>query len=319
MFLLYHIVFCLANGSAIVRPHGALQQPILGEMAKLTTVGILCGGPLYIYRLNQDIPAVYPSVDLFLAPFLAKAAVTIDQTLYDDGIISSSGEDDTNNSNSIFLASFAVLAAIGMLTAGIFLLLAATFKLANLGTFLPFSVLCGFFSAVGVLLWALAFSVDTNGKTWQTVFLFSGGDTALMMDSIIHHLPSLIVGIMMNILGPKHPFYVILLIILTLVGFYTTMWITGTSLEEAQEQQWFWSREQLSIPSSNNEVRLCHGVANFGARVFCTCSKKCQIVATKYKIHSDSMLNRVSLLRGYPQSHLAILGQFFKGMYTGEP
>ena len=249
MFLLYHIVFCLANGSAMVRPHARQQPPILGEMAKLTTVGIFCGGPLYIYRLNQDIPAVYPSVDLFLAPFLAKAAATVDQTLYEDGI---SGED--NNSNAIFLASFAVLAAIGMLAAGIFLLLAATFKLANLGTFLPFSVLCGFFSAVGVLLWALAFSVDTNGKTWQSVFLFSGGDTALMMESVIHHLPSLMVGILMNILGPRHPFYVILLIILTLFGFYTTMWITGTTLEEAQEQQWFWSREQLSIPVSDTEV-----------------------------------------------------------------
>lgn len=256
MFLLYHIVFCLANGSAIVRPH-ARQQPILGQMAKLTTVGILCGGPLYIYRLNQDIPAVYPSVDLFLAPFLANAAAIVDQTLYEDGI---SGDDP--NSNTVFLASFAVLAAIGMLTAGIFLLLAATFKLANLGTFLPFSVLCGFFSAVGVLLWALAFSVDNDGKTWQTVFLFSGGDTALMSKSIIHHLPSLIVGILMNKLGPKHPFYVILLILLTLFGFYTTMWITGTTLEEAQEQQWFWSREQLSIPLSHHEVSHCRRLLN---------------------------------------------------------
>ena len=256
MFLLYHIVFCLANGSAMVRPHARPgQPPILGEMAKLTTVGIICGGPLYIYRLNQDIPAVYPSVDLFLAPFLAKAAATVDQILYEDGISGSENDDnDTNSSNAIFLASFAVLAAIGMLAAGIFLLLAATFKLANLGTFLPFSVLCGFFSAVGVLLWALAFSVDNNGKTWQSVFLFSGGDTALMMESIIHHLPSLMVGILMNILGPKHPFYVILLIILTLFGFYTTMWITGTTLEEAQEQEWFWSREQLSIPVSDAEV-----------------------------------------------------------------
>ena len=61
---------------------------------------------------------------------------------------------------------------------------------------------------------------------------------------------------LMFLVGPKHPFYVILLIILTLLGFYTTMWITGTSLEEAQEQQWFWSRNELSVqPTSSSEVR----------------------------------------------------------------
>ena len=239
MFLLYHVVFCLANGSAIVRPHAT--QPVLGQMAKLTTVGILMAGPLYIWRLGQDVPALYPSGDLFLAPFLASAAKIVDEIMEEDGL-----NEEGSNSNEVFLASFAVLAAIGMLSAGILLELAATFKLANLGTFLPYSVLCGFFSAVGVLLWALSFSVDTNGKTWQDV-LFSG-DISLIYQSILHHLPSFTVGIMMNLLGPKHPFYVILLIFLTLIGFYTTMWITGTSLEEAQEQHWFWSQNELSIP-----------------------------------------------------------------------
>jgi MFS superfamily sulfate permease-like transporter len=115
--------------------------------------------------------------------------------------------------------------------------------LANLGSFLPYSVLCGFFSAVGVLLWALAFSVDTSGKTWQSVF-FSGDGHSIWI-ALLHHLPSLIVGILMHIMGPKHPFYVILLLILTVLGFYSVMWATGTSLEEAQEDQWFWSRHEL--------------------------------------------------------------------------
>jgi len=34
------------------------------------------------------------------------------------------------------------------------------------------------------------------------------------------------------------------------------MWITGTSLEEAQEQQWFWSQHELSVQAtSESEVR----------------------------------------------------------------
>jgi len=36
---------------------------------------------------------------------------------------------------------------------------AARVKLANLGLFLPYSVLSGFFSTVGVLMWTLGFSV----------------------------------------------------------------------------------------------------------------------------------------------------------------
>jgi MFS superfamily sulfate permease-like transporter len=179
---------------------------------------------------------------LFLAPFLASAAAVVDQTLSKEGI----------TSNTVFLASFAMLAAIGMFMSGSLLVLAATFKLANLGTFLPYSVLCGFFSAVGVLLWALAFSVDNNGNTWQKVFF--SGDWNLIGTSLLHHLPSLFVGISMNLLGPKHPFYVILLIILTLIGFYATMWITGTSLEEAQEQEWFWSRGDLVIEHTETGV-----------------------------------------------------------------
>ncbi|CAB9505434.1 solute carrier family 26 [Seminavis robusta] len=242
MFLLYHVVFCLANGSAIIRPHA--NKPIFGEMAKLSVVGIFAAAPLYIARLGNDVPAVYPSLDLFMAPFLASAAVTVDQSLADDGI---TGED----TNDVFFATFAVLAALGMGLSGILLWLAAKFKLASLGTFLPYSVLCGFFSAVGVLMWALAFSVDTTGKTWQYVFF--SGDTDLILTSLMHHIPSLMVGILMNLLGPKHPFYVIFLISLTILGFYTTMWITGTTLEEAQQNQWFWSQEELSIQASDSD------------------------------------------------------------------
>ena len=55
MFVLYHVVFVLAFGSAMQRPHG--KTPMLGLFAKYTSVGILAAGPLYIARLNADIPA----------------------------------------------------------------------------------------------------------------------------------------------------------------------------------------------------------------------------------------------------------------------
>eukprot|EP00980_Cylindrotheca_fusiformis_P023039 scaffold10069_cov69-Cylindrotheca_fusiformis.AAC.8 len=251
MFLLYHVVFCLANGSAMTRPHSP-NKPILGIMAKLSTVGIMMSGPFYIIRLGSIIPAVYPSIDLFLAPFLARAAVTVDQSLSE----TYAGEEYPEEA---FFCSFCVLTGIGMFLSGCFLQLGATFKLANLGTFLPYSVLCGFFSAVGVLLWALSFSVDTSGKTWQQVFF--SGDKHLIMDSLLHHMPSLFMGILMNRLGPKNPFFVLLLIFVTLGLFYAVMLFTKTSLAQAQEAHWFWSKEELVVDKSNNEfeaVPLCN-------------------------------------------------------------
>ena len=236
VFLLYHVVFCLANASAIIRPsHNTTKEPILGVMAKLSTVGILVAGPCLIYRLGRHIPALYPSMDLFLAPFLAQAALQVDASLteqYGDAY-----------ELDLFLGSFVVLVAIGMMTAATLLQLAASFKLASLGTYLPYSVLCGFFSAVGVLLWALAFSVDNNGLSWKHVLRSKDG--SLMLHALLHHLPTLCVGIVMHKLGPKNPFFVILLILATLLGFYVVMWATGTSLQTAQEQGWFWSKEEL--------------------------------------------------------------------------
>ena len=66
-------------------------------MAKLTCVGIVAAGPFVIARLGKEIPAVYPSVNLFLAPFLASAATKIDETLLEDGF--------TGDTNDVFFAS----------------------------------------------------------------------------------------------------------------------------------------------------------------------------------------------------------------------
>lgn len=171
-----------------------------------------------------------------MAPFIAEAAAIVDTSLWEQ-------YGKGPYPDALFFGSLAVLSSIGMAIAGLFLWLGSNFKLANLGAYLPYSVLSGFFSAVGVLMWCLAFSVDTSGKTWKKVFF--SGDGALITHALIHHLPSLVIGILMNKLGPKNPFFVILLIVVTIVVFYATMFITGTSLQEAQENGWFWSTSEL--------------------------------------------------------------------------
>eukprot|EP00980_Cylindrotheca_fusiformis_P000207 scaffold42_cov133-Cylindrotheca_fusiformis.AAC.4 len=188
------------------------------------------------------VPALYPTADLFLAPFLANLAVIVDQTLADDANVAKS-ENDT-----IFLATFGVLSAIGICFSGLLLLLASAFKLANLGSFLPFPVICGFFAAVGVLTWTLAVAVDTGGKHIGKI-LFSG-DTQLLSHAIIHHIPGVGIAAAMKYLGPKNPSYVIMVSVLSIVMFYAVMFLMGVSLDEARHQGWFWTHEELVYKSS---------------------------------------------------------------------
>ena len=77
VFVVYHVVFCLAAGSAIQRPHA--KNSILGLMTKMAALGIMFAGPFYLYNIGNDIPSMYPTCDLFLAPILASISKSIDQ------------------------------------------------------------------------------------------------------------------------------------------------------------------------------------------------------------------------------------------------
>jgi hypothetical protein len=57
----------------------------------------------------------------------------------------------------------------------------------------------------------------------------------------------------MHKLGLKNPLYVILLVLCTVLGSYVVMWLTGTSLERAQELQWFFSANDL-VPQHSTSL-----------------------------------------------------------------
>lgn len=192
--------------------------------------------------MYSEVPALYPTVDLFLAPFLAHLALIVDQTLADDENVTKSEND------SIFLATFGVLSAIGICFSGLLLVLASVFKLANLGSFLPFPVICGFFAAVGVLTWTLAVAVDTGGTPIGTILV--SGDIELVSHALTHHIPGVAIAAAMKYLGPKNPFYVIMVSVVSIGLFYTIMLGMGVSLEEAKEQGWFWTHEELIYESA---------------------------------------------------------------------
>lgn len=247
MFLLFTLVFSLTFGATITRPHGA--TPMLGLVSKMAALGIMMGAPIYWWNL-RDVPALYPTVDLFAAPFLAKIAVIIDEELFQDPAVSDAENDQ------VFLGTFSFLASLSLFLSGSMMVSASVFKLANLGAFLPFPVLCGFFTAAGCLTWTLAFKVDTNGLTVSQVFL--SGDSDLILMSLAHHAPSVVVAAIMKYMGPKHPVYVVMSVLSTIALFYITMFIFGISMDEMIERNWFWStsdlhykplEEQVSAPS----------------------------------------------------------------------
>ena len=168
--------------------------------------------------------------------------------MHNDSSLSLTDEEN----DEVFLATFSFLAAIGMALAGCLLILAGVFRLANLGAFLPFPVLCGFFAAVGIMTWHLGFVVDTSGKTFHAVFF--SGDTNLIVYALIHHIPGVIVAVIMKYLGPKNPFYVIVVMFSTIAAVYATLLATGTSLEEARDMGWFWHYEDIVYQHNSRKV-----------------------------------------------------------------
>lgn len=235
MFLLFHIVFALTFGATITRPHS--NTSMLGLMTKMASLGIIFGSPVYWISL-RDVPALYPTVDLFSAPFLAKIALIVDQELYDDPNVTEVENDQ------MFLATFTLLATISLVISGSLLVLASIFKVANLGAFLPYPVLCGFFSAVGVLMWTLAFKVDSNGIPIEYVLV--SGDTNLFLHSCLHHAPSFITAAFMKYLSPKNNFFTVAMVGLVIVLFYVFMLVFHVTMEEMIENRWFWSTNDLN-------------------------------------------------------------------------
>ncbi|CAB9515417.1 solute carrier family 26 [Seminavis robusta] len=243
LFLLNHVVYCLAQASTITRPHA--DHSSVGVMAKVAAIGTLFSGPVFIWELGVGVPAIYPASDLFLSPFLAQVAADVDASLFEYGL---------ENDDRAFLATFGALIGLGMLFSAVLCILAARIKLANMGSFLPYCVLCGFFSTIGVLIWSLGFSVDTGMKIRELIhydYQQEGNESSWMTvwgHALLHHAPSVAVGVTMYIVAERNSLYVIALIFATVLSSYSILWITGTSLDAAQDMNWFFSAKDLQDP-----------------------------------------------------------------------
>ena len=172
-----------------------------------------------------------------MAPFLAKMAADIDEVLVREG--GGGGGGSGNDDTDVFLATFVALNSFAMLLCALLCVLASHVKLANLALFLPYPVLCGFFSSVGVSLWMSSFKVDTGVPIQQ----FWGTEDRLF--SFMKHIPSIISGTALYFLAPKSPLYLIGIVACTIVAAYSIMLVTGTSLHDAQTLGFFWKEEEV--------------------------------------------------------------------------
>jgi len=245
MFILFHILFCLAQASAIHRPHSS--KSVLGQMTRMAALGPIIAGPVYIYILGDQFPALYPTIDAFPAPFLVQMAVIVDDLLYSNGM-----EDD----DDLFMTTFSVLSGLGLIFTGLFLYIGTKFQLANLGAYLPYPVLAGFFSTVGFLGWTLAFSVDTGKNIGEVITDRNWNE---MKTCMIHHFPSVIAGISISLFasGPRKSWTPIF-VLGTIPVVFIILCFTNTSLDDARDMGWFWKKDEFESISDSSIYSIHH-------------------------------------------------------------
>ena len=248
------LVFCFAEASAITRPsHATLSSStaLLSPMAHMACVGSLLSGPMLVAGLGGSYPALYPSVDMFLAPFLAGIAADVDEVL---ASLPAAGED--RDDAPAFLATFVALNALGMLISGLFCVLADRVKLANLAGFLPYPVLAGFFGAVGISLWGSAFKVDAGVAATAALRAAAAPGAAgalgraALAGGLARHAPSLVAGAALHVVRSRGNHFLPWVIGLTVAVAYLVMFLTGTSLGEARGMALFWDRAEVTKPAA---------------------------------------------------------------------
>lgn len=174
-----------------------------------------------------------------------------------DQVLAQNDDSQSNHSDKeVFLATFVALNAFGMLLSGLLCILASKVKLANLAGFLPYPVLCGFFSSVGISVWMSAFKVDT-GEAVQKVL--ASGDMSLLLSDFGRHLPSLIAGAALYNYGPQKIGYLIGIISSTVILAYTLLMITNHTLEDAQVMGFFWKSSEVVMANESEDKLLSWG------------------------------------------------------------
>lgn len=134
-----------------------------------------------------------------------------------------------------FLTIVAILALASLLT-GVLFLLIGMFKLGNFVRYLPYPVVGGFLAGTGLLLTLGAFGVLTG----ETITLSLLPDL-FQLPLLVRWLPGLIFASLLLFLLRRYNHFLLMpgLLVGTIVLFYASLLITGTSISEASDLGWF--------------------------------------------------------------------------------
>ena len=124
--------------------------------------------------------------------------------------------------------------AISTAILGVLLIIVSKLKLASLVQYLPMPVIGGYLAFIGFYCGLAGLTMMAGTSTLIEAFTYGSGERVKLM------LPGLVIGITMYLVlrQVRSPFVLPISLAVILIGFYTVMFITGTSFEDAREQGW---------------------------------------------------------------------------------
>jgi len=106
-------------------------------MVRIGALGPIICAPIFVILFGKDLPALFPTLDLFLVPFMAQQASIVDEMMVAEGI---ADEDD------VFLATCCALSGIGLILAGLLNILASKVRGMRTDLALKQDSLCAYLS-----------------------------------------------------------------------------------------------------------------------------------------------------------------------------
>jgi len=130
-----------------------------------------------------------------------------------------------------------VLAAIALssLSTGLFLLILGRFKLGNKIRFIPYPVIGGFMAGTGWLLVLGSIQITTDIS-----LSLANLSSFLQPDPLIHWGTALAVALLLLLVSERYQHFLAMpgTLLGLILAFYSVMWATGTSIEQARVEGW---------------------------------------------------------------------------------
>lgn len=130
------------------------------------------------------------------------------------------------------LVTIVAMVATTTLTIGVIFYLLGKFRVGKLAEYIPYPVIAGFLAGTGALIAIAGVELSTSMRiTQETIMSF------IERDVLVHWLPEVIYALIMIFIIHKTRKHYMLLILLFLgaIGFYTVVWLSGSSLTKAGE------------------------------------------------------------------------------------